>query len=93
MSTIDLGLLLNGMGRGARARCTDSPLRVVLVEGEALKLPAGSSLLHVLTGAAWVSQAGLDTFLQAGDRFRPARDADPAVISPLGRIPLLLEMR
>ncbi len=93
MSTIDVGLLLNRVDGRALSRCADSPLRVVLVEGEALKLPRASRLLRVLTGSAWVSQAGRDTFLQAGERFRPTEGRDPAVVSPLGRLPLLLEMR
>ena len=92
MSTIDVGLLLNGIDRRA-PRTADSPLRVVLVEGEALKLPRGSTTLQILSGTAWVSQAGLDTLLEAGDRFRPAESSDPAVVSPLGTLPLLLEMR
>jgi len=92
MSTIDVGLLLNGVSR-ASTRCSESPLRVVLMEGEALKLPRESVLLRVLSGTAWVSQAGLDTFLKEGDRFRPVESTDPAVISPLGALPLLLEMR
>ena len=92
MSTIDVGLLLNGVSR-ASTRCAESPLRVVLMEGEALKLPRGSILLRILSGTAWVSQDGLDTFLQAGDRFRPVAGSDPAVVSPLGTLPLLVEMR
>ncbi len=92
MSTIDVGLLMNGVGHGVM-RSPDSPLRVVLVEGEALKLPRSSVLLGVLSGSAWVSQAGLDTFLQAGERFHPADGRDAAVVSPLGPVPLLLEMR
>jgi hypothetical protein len=92
MSTIDVGLLLNGVPRGAVGG-SNSPLRVVLVEGEALRLPRKSAVMRVLSGTAWVSQAGLDTLVQAGERFAPADGADPAVISPLGRVPLLLEMR
>jgi Protein of unknown function (DUF2917) len=92
MSTIDVGLLLNGVGRDAM-RSADSTLRVVLVEGEALKLPRSSVLLRVLSGSAWVSQAGRDTFLQAGERFHPADGRDDIVVSPLGPVPLLLEMR
>jgi hypothetical protein len=92
MSTIDVGLLLNGVPRGS-AGCSNSPLRVVLVEGEALRLPRESAVLRVLSGTAWVSQAGLDTLVQAGERFAQVCGADPAVISPLGRVPLLLEMR
>ena len=95
MSTIDVGLLRNGIGRGARdtAGSTDAPLRVVLVEGEALKLPRGSSQMRVLTGAAWVSQAGRDSLLQAGELFRPEASTDAAVVSALGSVPLLLEIR
>ncbi len=92
MSTIDVGLLLNGVERGV-TRASGSPLRVVLVAGEALKLPRGTAALRVLSGTAWVSQAGLDMFLEAEQSFRPAADPDAAVVSPLGPVPLLVEMR
>ena len=92
MSTIDVGLLLNGVSR-ASTRCAESPLRVVLMEGEALKLPRGSVLLRILSGTAWISQDGRDTFLRAGERFRPAAASDAAVVSPIGTPPLLVEMR
>ncbi len=94
MSTIDVGLLLNGVGHGRAGAdgSSSAPLRVVLVEGEALKLPPGSTGLRVLTGAAWVSQAARDSFPKAGELFHPADDADAAVISPLGDAPLLVEI-
>ena len=94
MSTIDVSLFLNGVGRRASEGAgSDAPLRVVLMEGEALRLPRGSSRMCVLTGAAWVSQDGRDTFLRAEETFHPVRGADCAVVSPLGSVPLLLEIR
>ncbi len=93
MSTIDVGLLLSRVDRRALTRGADAPLRVVLVEGEALRLPRGTTQMRVLTGSAWISQAGRDSFVQAGERFHPAGGRDPAVLSPLGRVPLLVEMR
>jgi hypothetical protein len=92
MSTIDVGVLLNGVGRAA-TRCAEPPLRVVLMEGEALKLPRGSTSLRVLSGTAWVSHAGQDLFVPAGQRFRAAHGTDSAVVSALGGVPLLVEMR
>ena len=91
MSTIDFALVLNGLDRGV-ARSPDSPLRVVLVEGEALRLPRTCLRLRVLSGTAWVSQDGADVFVQAEGTFAPC-GSDAAVVSPLGALPLLLEIR
>ena len=55
MSTLDLSLFMNGVGRGA-ARPADSALRMVLVEGEALRLPLSRMRVRVLSGTAWITQ-------------------------------------
>jgi hypothetical protein len=92
MSTLDISLLMNGVARGA-ARPADSTLRMVLVEGEALRLPLSRLRVSVLSGTAWVTQAGGDTLLQPGESFDLSPAADRAVISPIGTVPLLFEMR
>ena len=92
MSTLDISLLMNGVPRGA-ARPADSTLRMVLVEGEALRLPLSRLRVSVLSGTAWVTQAGGDTLLQPGESFDLSAAADRAVISPIGTVPLLFEMR
>ncbi len=98
MSTIDLGLLLNGLDRRARrasgsADSAEAPLRVVLMEGEALRLPASRTRVAVLTGTAWVTQSGEDRILMAGETLTAAANADCAVVSALGNVPLLIEVR
>lgn len=95
MSTIDFGLLLNGVGRRAAgaAGSDDAPLRVVLVQGEALRLPRSRTSIHVLAGSAWITQRGEDRFLMAGEAMTAAAGADRAVVSALGAQPLLLEVR
>lgn len=101
MSTLDISLLMNGVPRGA-GRPADpnateyrggSTLRMVLVEGEALRLPLSRLRVSVLSGTAWVTQAGGDTLLQPGESFDLSAAADRAVISPIGTVPLLFEMR
>jgi len=92
MSTLDLTLLLNGIERGAAGRAR-SPLRMVLVQGEALSLPPACTRLGILSGTAWITQAGVDTFLQPGTFFDVSAMSDRAVISTIGSVPLFFEMR
>jgi len=96
MSTLDLSLLLNGVDRGiARGamRSTQSPLRMVLVEGEALRLPLSLVKVSVLSGTAWITQAGADTLVHAGACLDLSAAGDPAVISAIGKGPLFFETR
>jgi len=95
MSTIEIGLLLNGVGRqsAGSAESTVAPLRVVLVEGEVLRLPRSRASIRVLAGSAWITQRGEDRFLKAGEAMTAAAGADCAVVSALGGQPLLLEVR
>ena len=96
MSTLDLSLLLNGVDRGALRGALDaeqSPLRMVLVGGEALRLPLSPMTVSVLSGTAWITQSGIDTLLQVGACFDLSAAADKAVISAVGTVPLLFEMR
>ncbi len=92
MSTLDLALLLNGVERGAAGRAR-SPLRMVLVEGEALVLPRACTRLSILSGTAWITQAGRDALQQPGTCFNVAAASDRAVISAIGPLPLCFEMR
>jgi hypothetical protein len=96
MSTLDLTMLLNGVERGAMrgaVRPAHSPLRMVLVEGEALRLPLSLMKVSVLTGTAWITQAGTDTLLETGGCVDLSAVADRAVISAIGTVPLCFEMR
>lgn len=95
MSTIDFGLILDGVGRRAAGSAgnAEAPLRVVLVQGEALRLPRSRTSIRVLAGSAWITQCGEDLFLRAGQAMTAAAGADCAVVSALGVQPLLLEVR
>ncbi len=95
MSTIDFGLLLEGVDRRAAGTVgsADAPLRVVLVQGEALRLPRSRPSIRVLAGSAWITQCGEDRVLMAGEGMTAAVCADRAVVSALGAQPLLLEVR
>ncbi|MGA2378617.1 MAG: hypothetical protein ABSG85_04860 [Spirochaetia bacterium] len=92
MSTLDLTVLLNGVDRGTVGPAR-FPLRMVLVEGEALRLPLSRMRVSVLSGTAWITQAGQDTLLQNGAFFDLSAAADRAVISAIGAVPLCFEMR
>ena len=93
MSTLDLSLLLNGVDRPVRGTANpQSPLRMVLVAGEALRLPLSSMTVGVLSGTAWVTQAGTDILLQAGARLDLSSAADSAVVSAVGTVPMLFEV-
>jgi hypothetical protein len=95
MSSIDLGMLRNGVGRSVAGALgsTDAPLRVVLVQGEALRLPRSRTSIRVLAGSAWITQSGEDRFLKAGEAMTARADSDCAVVSGLGSQPLMLELR
>lgn len=92
MSTIDFALLLNGVDHSANLPAV-SPLRLVLVQGEALRLPRSRTSIRVLAGSAWITQDGEDRFLLPGEAMTAAAGRDGVVISALGARPLLLEMR
>ena len=58
--------------------------RIVLQPGEVLRIPRKAWTLRVRMGDAWVSHAGLDHTLRAGDTLTIARTRHPAVISAEG---------
>lgn len=69
---------------GTRAKAARA-FRIVMQPGEVLQIPRTAWTLRVLTGDAWVSHAGLDHTLRAGDSLAIARTRHPAVISAEGR--------
>jgi hypothetical protein len=91
MSTLDLAFMLRSVEGGAvgRLRC---PLRMVLMQGEAMALPLTRLRLRILWGTAWISQAGRDSLLQPRDSFDVCASPDRAVISGVGSLPLCFEM-
>jgi hypothetical protein len=71
---------------------TNVSLRIVLYEGELYRLPRTSSGIRVREGVAWVSFAGRDTIMCRGEELRLQTGRDFAVVSPLSRSGLILEV-
>jgi Protein of unknown function (DUF2917) len=72
---------------------TPSPLmRLMLTEREAFGVPAGYRRLRVRSGRAWVTLAGQDLTLERGQVVRLNSRAGRAVVSPLGRLPVVVEL-
>ncbi len=105
MSTAVLNLALDDLSRGiqgtrpegyARAACGREEalptLRVALLYGEQLCLPASSNRLAVLSGRAWITFRGEDHVLEGGDCLELARPRDKAIISALGKEELFFEL-
>lgn len=69
--------------------------RRVLVRGEAVRLPKDALGVRVRSGRAWLSVGGEDVILGRGDELRLG-SAEPkgdfGVVSPVGRVPLLIEI-
>ncbi len=69
--------------------------RRVLIHGEAYRLPKDASGVRVRSGRAWLSVGGEDVILDRRDVARLASGevkGDFGVISPVGRVPLLIEV-
>ena len=72
---------------------TQSPLmRLMLTEREAFGVPASYRRLRVRSGRAWVTLAGQDLTLERGQVVRLNSRAGRAVVSTLGRLPVVVEL-
>ena len=67
-------------------------VRLVLRRNEVFHLPAVSQGIEVILGTAWVTVKGRDIFLACGEKFLLPTRRDPALISAVGRTPLILEI-
>jgi hypothetical protein len=67
-------------------------LRLALYPDEVFRLPPNSRELRVVTGRAWVTHAGQDVVLGRGEAASVAPGRDLAVLSALGRWPLIVEV-
>jgi hypothetical protein len=75
-----------------RLNTADLRARLMLRHNELFRLPATSRGIEVVAGTAWVTVNGRDIFLVSRERlWLPAR-RDTALISALGRNPLILEI-
>jgi hypothetical protein len=89
MSSIDMSLLFQGVARGAPAA---APLRLVLLPGEALRIPRAHSTVRVLSGTAWLTSEGKDIILCNGQCLPVATLREPPVISGVGSAAVLFEV-
>ena len=89
MSSIDMSLLFQGVVRGAAAA---APLRIVLLPGEALRIPRARATIRVLSGTAWLTSGSDDIILHNGQCLSVARPKEPPVISGIGSEPVLFEV-
>jgi hypothetical protein len=92
MSTAEMTLLFQGREHGGACGQSDSTLRLVLLQGEVLRVPPMRGTLRVLSGTAWVSLEGEDILLGRDQFIDIARRSDPPIVSGLGREPLLFEV-
>lgn len=67
------------------------PVRLTLAQGETFRIPVACQELQVLSGVAWISVAGKDLILSAGETVSLEANNDIAVLSALGEEPLWLE--
>jgi hypothetical protein len=92
MSSIDIPVLLNDFGRRSFVESEPVPLRIVLVQGEALSVPRTLSTVRVLSGKAWISMNGRDVLLSAGEQSDVGRSRNGSVISAVGSQALLFQL-
>ncbi|MGA2477942.1 MAG: hypothetical protein ABSG63_04240 [Spirochaetia bacterium] len=96
MSSINTSALFQGVARGVDAA---APLRIMLLPGEALRIPRGRATVRVLSGTAWLTLEGKDIILCTGqcvdcdEQCRSMAIAKEApVISGLGSQAVLFEV-
>jgi hypothetical protein len=63
-----------------------------LRNGDVFRVPYTSNEIHVLSGSAWLTIAGEDIILNAGEKIILPSKQDSALLSALGNEPLILEV-
>ncbi len=71
---------------------TNSQLRVMLLQGEVQRVKSDFRGLRVRSGRAWVTLNGCDLVLKRGEELALETPHDAAVVSPLGHVPLVIEL-
>ncbi len=67
-------------------------VRMMLLKGEVQRVDSNYRGLRVRSGRAWVTMLGRDLVLKRGDEVVLDGRHDTAVVSPLGRAPLIIEL-
>lgn len=61
-------------------------------KGEVVRIPSTCQEIQVLSGVAWLTAAGRDIILSAGEKESLVSDEDSVLLSALGNVPLTLEI-
>jgi hypothetical protein len=85
-----ISLKLNGLEK--RLNTTNLMVRLMLCHDEVFRLPVASRSIEVIAGTAWITVNGCDIFLAAREKLWLPSPRDSALISALGRSPLILEI-
>ncbi len=70
----------------------DVALRLVLYRGEVYRFPPAGRGLRIVNGRAWISYAGEDIVVARGDEACLTPSQGFALVSAVGRTPLILEI-
>ncbi len=73
-------------------RSTSVLLRLVLYRGEVYRVPPAGRGVRVLKGRAWATYGGEDILLTRGDETDFASGQGAALVSAVGRAPLVFEV-
>jgi len=76
----------------SQASNTGIQVRVMLLKGEVHRVKSSYRGLRVRSGRAWITVSGCDLVLKRGEEVALEMQQDAAVVSPLGRAPLVIEL-
>jgi hypothetical protein len=69
-----------------------SPYSLTIAQGEVVRIPSTCQKIQVLSGVAWLTAAGKDIILSAGEKELLVSNEDAVLLSALGNAPLTLEL-
>lgn len=67
-------------------------VQFTLTKGEVFRIPSTCQTVHILSGIAWLTLAGEDIILTAGEKVSLGSNQGMALLSALDEVPLLLEI-
>ena len=68
------------------------PCQLTLEKGEVFRIPQAYRQFKVLSGVAWLTVGDKDIILHSGEKASLESKKDVAIISALGKMPLILEV-
>jgi hypothetical protein len=69
-----------------------SPCSFTIEKGEVFRISSTCQEIQVLSGVAWLTAAGKDIILSAGEKTSLLSNEDSVLLSALGNVPLTLEI-